>query len=234
MIKITPIASGSKGNCYLIDDGQSKLLIDCGIPLSRIQKALSYQLTDIAGCLVSHCHLDHSKAVKDMMDMGTEVYMSAGSADALDIKNHRLIKIKAMQEYYIGSLKVIPFDVQHDAPEPLGFFLKSVETGESVLYFTDTFYIKYKFPGINYLMAECNYSLDSLIASVDNGYIPAAIAPRIVKSHMSIDNLLEMLKANDLSQLKQVYLLHLSDNNSDEKSFKEAVQRATGAEVYVC
>ena len=60
------------------------------------------------------------------------------------------------------------------------------------------------------------------------------MVPRLVKSHMSLENLLEMLRANDLSAVRQIYLLHLSNRNSEERRMKEAVQQLTGAEVYVC
>ena len=129
---------------------------------------------------------------------------------------------------------MLPFDVQHDAPEPLGFLFTSVETGEKLLYFTDTYYIKYKFQGLTHIMAECNYDAETLQRSVDAGYIPIELVPRLVKSHMSLEHFLDLLKANDLSKVRQIYLLHLSNNNSDEKRFKEEVQKLTGAEVYVC
>ena len=142
--------------------------------------------------------------------------------------------MKALQEVMIGTFAVLPFDVQHDAPEPLGFLLTSRRTGEKLLYFTDTYYLKYRFTGLTHIMGECNYSMDIVEQSVRNGYIPPALVPRLVKSHMSLEHFLDLLKANDLHEVKQIYLLHLSNNNSDAERFREAVQKLTGTEVYVC
>lgn len=51
---------------------------------------------------------------------------------------------------------------------------------------------------------------------------------------MSLEHLKDMLNANDLSNLQQIFLLHLSDNNSDEQQIKTEIERLTGVEVYVC
>ena len=71
-------------------------------------------------------------------------------------------------------------------------------------------------------------------ASVESGYIPVELVPRLVRSHMSLEHLIMTLKANDLSRVRQIYLLHLSANNSDERRCREEIQKLTGAEVYVC
>ena len=60
------------------------------------------------------------------------------------------------------------------------------------------------------------------------------MAPRLFKSHMSLEHLKDMLNANDLSNLQQIFLLHLSNNNSDEQQIKTEIERLTGVEVYVC
>ena len=57
-MKITCIASGSKGNAYLINDGVSTLLVECGVKLDMIKKATNYKLSELAGCLISHEHND--------------------------------------------------------------------------------------------------------------------------------------------------------------------------------
>lgn len=231
---ITVIASGSSGNAYRISDGDTALLLDAGIPLQRIKQALNFRVRDIAGCLITHAHGDHAKAAGDLSKAGVDVYTSQGTIDACRLTGHRIKPVKALQEVMIGTFAVLPFDVQHDAPEPLGFLLTSRRTGEKLLYFTDTYYLKYRFTGLTHIMGECNYSMDIVEQSVRNGYIPPELVPRLIKSHMSLEHFLDLLKANDLHEVKQIYLLHLSNNNSDAERFREAVQKLTGTEVYVC
>lgn len=233
-MNITVIASGSSGNAYRIDDGETSLLLDAGIPLKVIKHALNFRVRDIAGCLVTHAHGDHVKAAGDLAKAGVDIYTSEGTIEACRLTGHRVKPVKALKEITIGTFAVLPFDVRHDAPEPLGFLLESRVTGEKLLYFTDTYYIKYKFTGLTHIMGECNYSMDIIEQSVRNGYIPPELVPRLVKSHMSLDHFIDLLKANDLQKVKQIYLLHLSNNNSDAERFKEAVQKLTGTEVYVC
>lgn len=233
-MNITVIASGSSGNAYRIDDGETSLLLDAGIPLRLIKQALNFRVRDIAGCLITHAHGDHAKAAGDLAKAGVDIYTSKGTLDACRLTGHRMKAVEALKEINIGTFAVLPFDVQHDAPDPLGFLLTSRATGEKLLYFTDTYYIKYRFTGLTHIMGECNYSMDIIEQSVRNGYIPPELVPRLIKSHMSLDHFLDLLRANDLRQVKQIYLLHLSNNNSDAERFKEAVQKLTGTEVYVC
>ena len=227
-------ASGSSGNAYQISDGETTLLLDAGIPVAEIKKQCGYKVRQIDGCFISHAHQDHSKAAKDLMKLGVDVYTSLGTIDACGLSGHRIHPVKALQEVRVGTFQVLPFDVQHDAPEPLGFLFTSWATGDKLLYFTDTYYIKYRFPGLTHIMAECNYDAESVQRSVEAGRIPLELIPRLMKSHMSLEHLLDMLRANDLSKLRQIYLLHLSDNNSNEVLMRESVQKLTGAEVYVC
>ena len=227
------LASGSSGNAYLVSDGKTTLLLDAGIPIRAIQIGCQFKLSQINGCFITHNHLDHSKAAKELARLGVDVYTSQGTIDACGLAGHRIHQVKSLEELMVGTFRILPFDVQHDSPEPLGFLIVSNETGEKLLYFTDTYYLKYTFKGLTHILAECNYDSETLQQSVKAGYIPIELVPRLMKSHMSLDHLLDLLKANDLSQVKQIYLLHLSRNNSNEARFKEEVQKLTGTEVYV-
>ena len=227
------LASGSSGNAYRISDGKTTVLLDAGIPLRAIQVGCQFKLSQIDGCFITHNHLDHSKSARELARLGVDIYTSQGTIDACGLLGHRIHRVKSLEELTVGTFRILPFDVQHDSPEPLGFLIVSNETGEKLLYFTDTYYLKYTFQGLTHIMAECNYDKESLQQSVDAGYIPMELVPRLIKSHMSLDHLLDLLKANDLSQVKQIYLLHLSSNNSNEARFKEEVQKVTGTEVYV-
>ncbi len=232
-MEIKILASGSSGNSYYVSDGRTSLLLDAGIPIQAIQIGCEFKTAQLGGCFISHSHKDHSKAAKDLARLGVDVYTSQGTIEACSLTGHRIHTIKALQEITVGTFKVLPFDVQHDAPDPLGFLFTSNETGEKLLYFTDTYYVKYRFRGLTHIMAECNYDSETLRNSADAGYIPIELVPRLVKSHMSLEHLLDMLKANDLSKVKQIYLLHLSNNNGDEKRIKEEIQKLTGTEVYI-
>ena len=77
------IASGSAGNCYRITDGTTSILIECGIPIKDIRSGLGYQLSEISACLISHEHKDHCVAIKDILKLGIDCYMSQGTKEAL-------------------------------------------------------------------------------------------------------------------------------------------------------
>lgn len=231
---IKVLASGSTGNAYLVGDGQTTLLLDAGIPIKAIQIGSGFRVRQITGCFITHAHQDHSKAAKDLARFGVDIYTSQGTIEACQLAGHRIRPVKALEELRVGTFQVLPFDVDHDAPEPLGFLFTSMTTREKLLYFTDTYFVRYRFNGLTHIMAECNYSMEGIQHSVEAGYIPIERVPRLMKSHMSLEHLLDMLRANDLRNLRQIYLLHLSNDNSEEQRFREEVQKQTGAEVYVC
>lgn len=125
MIEIKVLASSSKGNCYRVTDGSTSILLEAGIRFKEIQRKLNFQTRDIAGCLVTHEHLDHSKAVNEVTRAGIDCYMSAGTKDSIKADSHRIKTVKAKQEFTLGSWTILPFDVQHDVSEPLGSCLKT-------------------------------------------------------------------------------------------------------------
>jgi phosphoribosyl 1,2-cyclic phosphodiesterase len=232
MIAITPLASSSKGNCYHVTDGKTALLLEAGIRYKDIQRALNFQVSSIAGCLISHEHGDHGKAAAEVMKAGIDVYASQGTLDALGLSGHRAKSIKAKQQFQIGTWTILPFDVQHDVAEPLGFLLVN-RAGEKLVFATDTYYIRYRFPGLTHIMVECNYSLRILDENISAGRVPAVMKKRLLKSHFSLEHVKDFLLANDLSKVQEIWLLHLSDNNSDAALFKREIQELTGKQVFI-
>ena len=171
-------------------------------------------------------------ALKDVLKMGIDCYMSAGTKEALSIENHRLKVVESRQQFSIGTWTILPFDVQHDVSEPLGFLLAN-KAGEKLLFATDTYYIKYRFKGITHLLVECNYDLDTINANVASGKIHPAMKRRVMRSHFSLENLLDFIKANDMEKLQEIHLLHLSDSNSNEEKIRREVARLTGTLIYI-
>lgn len=229
-MEIKVYGSSSAGNSYIITEGNESLMLEAGIDLRKMRD-VNWQ--SVIGCLITHEHGDHSKyAHKLLYQTGVDIYTSKGTAEALDLNNHRTHLLAALEQYTIGNWIILPFDVQHDVKEPLGFFIQSPK-GKKVLFATDTYYIKYKFPGITHLMIECNYALDILNENVANKQVGAFLKNRVIKSHFELENVKSFIKSNDMSQLEEAWLLHLSNNNSDEKRFKREIQEITGTPVYV-
>ena len=124
MIEINAIASSSKGNAYHITDGETPLLLEAGISIKEIKKAIGFSLSEVKGCLITHEHGDHIKSAKDIMKAGVDCFMSKGTAKAARHSGHRLKIVKAMKQFVLGSWVCLPFDTIHDAAEPLGFLLE--------------------------------------------------------------------------------------------------------------
>lgn len=241
-MKIEVLGTGSSGNCYKVKIGKATLLLECGLPYKVIQKKLNFKISEIDACLVTHEHMDHAKAIKDLMKAGVDCYMTKGTAEALGVSGHRLKTFRSFEKarYYsevIEGLIVLPFEAVHDVAEPVSYYIRTYsryDKEESLVFVTDTAYMKYKIPACDVLMIECNYVKSVLDEKDKQGEIDVSLRNRIVKNHMSLETLVEALKAADLSRTKKIYVLHLSDLNSDEEIIKRTIQERTGIEVVVC
>jgi len=232
MIEIKTLATGSKGNCYHITDGSTPLLLECGISFKQIQQGVNFETSSLGGVLVTHEHKDHCKGVESVLNRGLDVYMSKGTQEALQLQHHRIVTVESKKQLRVGTWTILPFDVQHDVNEPLGFLLQS-DNGGKLLFATDTYYVKYRFTGLTHIMIECNYDQQTLDDNVESGHIHPAMRKRVMKSHFSLENLIEFFKANDLSNVEEIHLLHLSDGNSNMERIFKAVARATGKMIFI-
>ena len=227
------IGTGSSGNAYILRAGEHALLLDAGLPIKTIMRAADWKA--LQGCLITHEHQDHAKAAKEVARMGLQTYMTEGTLEAIN-GNGILTALNAVQmlsPFDIGELTVMAFEAQHDAIQPCGWLIRYKPTGETALYATDTYYLKYTFPGVDYWIIECNYVDEIVDAQQQTGEISCVLRSRLKKSHLSLRRLLDMLRANDLAKAKAVVLIHLSAERSDERAMVAAVKEVTGLdEVY--
>lgn len=230
MLDIAIHATGSTGNCYTVSNGKATVMLDCGLPYRRIQQLTGFQHPDAV--FVTHEHNDHIKAAKDFMQKGVDVYMSRGTMEAAGLeKSHRLHIMKNRQSVSIDGIVVSAFATQHDAVEPLGFLLDDGE--DRLLYATDTYYLHYRFPGLTKIMVEANYCNEILTENLRYGKLPKTLERRLRESHFSLENLKKFFLANDLSKVKEIWLIHLSKGNADPVMFKREIEALTGKPVYV-
>ena len=238
-MKFESLASSSSGNAYVVSDNDTRILIECGISHNKLRKLSGFALSEFQACLVSHGHKDHAKSVVELISRGMPVYMSLGTAEELWSSEDETACMDAIQlighfgQFNIGSFDIVPFDTFHDSKEPLGFLIKSRVDGDVLAFATDTVNLRYKFPGLNILAIEANYD-KAILERCEK--MPEKVRYRITNSHMEIDTLCDYLRSLDLSQCREIHLLHLSDATSHEGHFINKVKRAVppGVEVTAC
>jgi len=222
------IASSSKGNCVVINDGTSSLLLDAGLRYNKIRR--STDMGEVEAALITHHHLDHCLAVPELVRRGVPVYMSWGEwrEMRMDAPVRGMYFVRSEIRFETENWIVVPFQVDHDTPESVGYLIESKATGAKIVYSVDMPAINYDFTGVTHWLLEANYAGDILDYS---GY-KETLKDRVRRSHMSIENLIAFLKSSDLSKTKEIWLLHLSDQNSNETQFIKQLQEATGVPVY--
>ena len=232
-MKLKILGSSSAGNAYVFDNGKEALLVECGMPYKSIQKAVNFDISRFVGAIVSHEHGDHAKHLHKVLDTRIPCYMSAGTATALRIEENALVRYtEEFKAYRLGGFTIQGFSVQHDAAEPFGYLIHHEEMG-TVLFATDTYYLKYKFAGLSNILIECNYRLDILEENVEAGRIVKPQRDRTIRSHLSYETCKEILVANDLSKVYNIVLIHLSPGNSNASEFLKGIKELTGKNVHI-
>lgn len=217
-MRLKTVATGSSGNCHLlIADSGETLILDCGIPIMEIKKALNWNIKKVVGVLCTHQHLDHSRSVKDFNDIGIPVCTPYVA----------LLMNQFLQNSYFS---VRTFDLtttdgkwthtNGDGSECpcYGFWIQHPEMG-TLIYATDTELIKWRFKNVNHILLGVNY--DPELLSGDD-----TKKNHVVRGHMSIDTACEFVKANASDQLQNVIMCHLSKESADAGKFIEKMHKA--------
>lgn len=227
MLEFRSFASSSKGNLHTLDDGETRVMLDCGLPWKQVQEALSFKTSEFSGICLTHVHNDHSVGVIDATKAGHDVYLLPETREALGLSGHRVHEIDLLHQFKIGSFTVMAFPLKHDVPN-CGFLFANRE-GERMIYITDAPFCHYRFNNLQIIAIEANY--DRIL--LKNNTSSPGLRRAILGGHMSIETLRNFLLANDLSQLQETWLLHLSSANSNAEDFKRQIQALTGKPVYI-
>lgn len=200
------LSTGSKGNCYLLSSGTETLIIEAGIPYKRILKGLDFNLMDVVGVAVSHSHSDHRKSAEDFKRAGIPVFDSYDSEAEKQVRTY-------------GNFVIHSFKLEHDVP-CMGFYILHPDMG-NLVYLTDTEYCKYRFPKVNHILIEANY--DARLIPEDH---PARV--HILKGHMELQTTKGFVQASKSSELRNIILCHMSEDNMDETVMLQEVSEVVG------
>ena len=228
-MRLIVLGSSSAGNAYILRSSSGEmLLLECGVRSSELLRALDYNIQSLSGCLLSHEHGDHAREVRWITGRRIPLYCSKGTAQALRLEDDPMIRyVKSKTPFRVGSFSVLPFDVEHDAQEPIGYLVEHREMGR-LLFITDSYLLRYKFPRVTHWLIECNYNGDIIKDRLNSGVLHPAQYKRTLKSHMSYEACRKTLLSSDLSSSRSILLIHLSEGNSDEQKCRDGIAEATG------
>ena len=231
-MKLKVLGSSSSGNCYILEASDGALVIECGMPLLEVKKALDFKIGRIAGAIVTHQHGDHSKFIAEYLKSAIRVCALKEVFDAHALKQRIFCKTsEPMHGYRIGTFNVFVVPVEHDVP-CVGFVIEHAEMGK-MLFVTDTMMFEYRIPNLSHMMIEANYSDEILDYNIENGITPASMRPRLLQSHMEIKTTENILLSSNLDTVNDIILIHLSHNNSDAEQFKQRIMQMTGKPVII-
>ena len=229
MLTLTTLASGSSGNCTLVSDGHTHLLIDAGISARRITnalKALDIDPKELAGVLVTHEHSDHISGLATLTkQLSFPLYASSGTALALCAKltaldENRVHSFTPGASFEIGALAVETFPTPHDAAQSTGYALSC--GGRKAAIVTDlghvTPEVEEGIKGAHLLVAETNHDPEWL----RSGSYPYFLKERILGSegHLSNQDGARLICSAAAQGAKTVVLAHLSkDNNTPQRAY---------------
>lgn len=225
------LGSSSRGNCYILENDTEALVIEAGVKASEVKKALGWRMQKVVGAVVTHRHNDHAGHIAELAASGIwvlalhEVFVSHGLEDKPFTKD-----IRHGKGYRLGGFKVRAVEVKHDVP-CLGYIIQHADMGK-LLFATDTVTFGYRVPRLNTVMIEANYADDIVADNISRGRMHESMRPRLLGSHMELGQTKAVLAENDLSEVGDIILIHLSDGNSDEARFVREVRELTGKPVY--
>ena len=226
-MKIKVLASGSKGNCSLIETKSARFLIDIGITYQRLKKELekmNLNIDDIDALLLTHAHKDHISGLKVLLKHSHfKVYTNSEMLKELPPLD--LERIETYNEkIFLNNTPITVFKTSHDAKGSVGFVIE--DNKNSLVYITDTGYInKRKFKLLtnkNIYYIESNHDEKMLM----DGPYPYYLKQRIIsdEGHLSNHKAAKYLKDLIGIDTKYIILAHLSEHNNKEELAKEAIE----------
>lgn len=230
------LASGSSGNCTLVEGDRGRVLIDCGLSARAAGRRLASVGCDpktIDALIVTHEHGDHvGGAGSFSRRFGTPIYTSSGTAAAANLSPDDVAALRiiaAGQGFEAGGMRHHPFTVPHDAADNVGLIVEC--DGTRLGYVTDlghlTPLVTERLRECDVLVAEANHDTEMLVG----GPYPWSVKQRILSrhGHLSNDEMAQLVAAVASTRTRKVFLAHLSTTNNRPGLALSACRRALAA-----
>ena len=226
-MQISVIASGSNGNCCLVEKKDTSILIDAGKSGKQIQERmerLGKPLENVDAIIITHSHHDHICGAGVLARrFNIPVYMSKQTFAESRFKIGSADIKQFNRSFRIKSLDIKPILTSHKVHSH-GF-----KIGDFGL-FTDTGIVTKEMgdimPKLKTVLLETNHDIDMLI----KGFYPYYLKQWILSDIGHLNNIdAANLIQNKGTNLNTALLGHLSGNNNTkqivEKTFQTLVKR---------
>lgn len=225
---LSVLASGSKGNCILIHDEDTSLLIDMGISTRRLKQELTKLnmcIEDIDGVLLTHEHNDHVRGLKMLSKKyKLPIYSRSATFKALPFLADIPLECchaLSQDKLRLGNLNINSFSISHDAADPVGYFICDTKTKQKFTIATDLGYVSNTvteaMENSTAIVLEANHDLNLL----QTGPYPWNLKRRILgpKGHLANNTAAQAINRLQ-ARPQQIILAHLSEkNNSPSVAF---------------
>lgn len=231
-LDITILGSGSSGNATLVSDGETRVLVDVGLSgreTARRLRECGLEPSRISAIVISHEHGDHCRGLAPFVkSLSVPVFITgdALAASGIEVEPRRIERIQSGVPFDINGILFTPFDVPHDAADPIAFTIE--RRGVKAAIVVDLGYISNlvveRLRGCDCIVLESNHDLQMLRV----GPYPWALKQRVMsrRGHLSNETVARYL-ANDFDgRARHVVLAHLSQKNNLPELALESARRA--------
>ncbi len=217
-MKISVLASGSKGNLTYIETPNIKLLIDIGISTLQVEKKLkeiNVEAKEINAIILTHTHKDHIGGLPVFIKKyNPKVYLTEIMYNSLEYTNENFIIMS--EQIILKDLIIDVIATSHDSNDSCGFVINY--NNNSLVYITDTGYINSKYhnqlSNKDMYIIESNHCPNMLM----NGPYPFYLKQRVIgdSGHLSNEQCATYLQKFIGTKTKNIVLAHLSAENNEE------------------
>jgi phosphoribosyl 1,2-cyclic phosphodiesterase len=234
LLSVQSLGSGSSGNATLVDDGQTSILVDCGISFAALERGLAVSKRSVDGLkavIVSHEHVDHIRALPRIMRRGISIACTAGTNAGAQLPFRSCNQVQFGETVSIGTLQVTALAVSHDAIEPCGFFIEARDAAATIV--TDLGAGDPELVGSlsrsDLIVIEANHD----VARLRRGPYPEVLKRRVLsnRGHLSNQACAELLQEAMRATTRQptIWLAHLSATNNTPALATSTVVRVLAA-----
>ena len=219
-MQFSSLGSGSKGNCTVVRNGKSTLLIDCGFGITKTVDSLVARDVDpnqVSAIFVTHEHSDHIHGVRMLANrFDIPVFATSGTFSKISrLKSELVHEIQSGDIVSIHGIKVRSVEVPHDAREPTQFVVESQNERFGLL--TDIGSINDvvvdHYSGCDSLFVESNHDIDMLWNGNDPDFLKYRVSSD--QGHLSNSQAKEFLSRVKHTRLNNVVIGHVSQRNNN-------------------